>query len=51
MLTLIQGIGVIAISIAGAVAGQLLLHRQIPLHVRKQQNDVAGFIYAVVGVA
>lgn len=51
MLTLIQGIGIVAISIAGAISGQFLLHRHLPLHVRKQQNDVAGFIYAVVGVA
>ena len=33
-----------------SVLGLLLVHRLVPLGIRQQHNDVAGFIYAVVGV-
>jgi uncharacterized membrane protein YgaE (UPF0421/DUF939 family) len=34
-----------------AVAGLLLVQRLVPPERREQHNDVAGFIYAVLGVA
>jgi uncharacterized membrane protein YraQ (UPF0718 family) len=33
-----------------AVGGLILVQRLVPTGVRRQQNDVAGFIYAVLGV-
>jgi hypothetical protein len=33
-----------------AVGGLILVQRLVPTEVRRQQNDVAGFIYAVLGV-
>jgi len=40
---------VCAVSLA-AVGGLALVQRLVPSEVRKQHNDVAGFIYAVLGV-
>src|SRR5918998_486675 len=34
----------------GAVLGLALVQRLVPTTIRKEHNDVAGFIYAVVGV-
>ena len=34
-----------------AVGGLILVQRSVPIAMRRQQNDVAGFIYAVLGVA
>jgi hypothetical protein len=34
-----------------AVSGLVLVQRLVPIGVRQQHNDVAGFIYAVLGVA
>jgi Protein of unknown function (DUF4239) len=34
-----------------SVGGLLLVQRLVPIEVRQRQNDVAGFIYAVLGVA
>ena len=33
-----------------AILGLALVQRLVPITIRKEQNDVAGFIYAVVGV-
>jgi hypothetical protein len=35
----------------GRSGGLLLVQRLVPIELRKQHNDVAGFIYAVVGIA
>jgi hypothetical protein len=37
-------------SMALAVGGLILVQRVVPIAVRRQHNDVAGFIYAVLGV-
>ena len=37
--------------VAGAVGGLVLVHRLVPIERRLEHNDVAGFIYAVLGVA
>ena len=34
-----------------AVGGLVLVQRVVPIELRKEHNDVAGFIYAVLGVA
>src|SRR5215216_4771340 len=34
-----------------AVVGLVLVQRLVPPDLREEQNDVAGFIYAVLGVA
>ena len=34
-----------------AVAGLVLVQRLVPPERREEQNDVAGFIFAVLGVA
>ena len=33
-----------------AVGGLILVQRSVPIAMRRQHNDVAGFIYAVLGV-
>ena len=33
-----------------AVGGLILVQRSVPFALRRQHNDVAGFIYAVLGV-
>jgi hypothetical protein len=37
-------------SMAIAVGGLILVQRLVPINLRRQHNDVAGFIYAVLGV-
>jgi hypothetical protein len=37
--------------VAGAVGGLVLVQRLVPIERRREHNDVAGFIYAVLGVA
>ena len=37
--------------IAGGVGGLVLVQRLVPIERRREHNDVAGFIYAVLGVA
>ena len=38
------------ISVSLAAGGLILVQRLVPIAVRRQHNDVAGFIYAVLGV-
>ena len=40
----------ICVTMAIAVGGLILVERFVPTDVRRQHNDVAGFIYAVLGV-
>jgi uncharacterized membrane protein YraQ (UPF0718 family) len=40
----------VAVSVLIAVTGLMLVQRLVPLRLRKEHNDVAGFIYAVLGV-
>jgi hypothetical protein len=37
--------------VALAVGGLVLVQRLVPIERRQEHNDVAGFIYAVLGVA
>ncbi len=41
----------VSLFIAGAVGGLVLVQRLVPIERRQEHNDVAGFIYAVLGVA
>jgi H+/Cl- antiporter ClcA len=45
------GLVIIAVVMIIAVAGLVLVQRLYSIERRKQHNDVAGFIYAVLGVA
>jgi len=44
------GIVLMCISMALAIGGLILVQRSVPIAFRRQHNDVAGFIYAVLGV-
>ncbi len=51
MFNLVPGFFAISLFVLASVAGFVLVHRWVPTELRKQHNDVAGFIYAVVGIA
>jgi hypothetical protein len=42
---------VVSLFVAGAVGGLVMVQRLVPIERRLAHNDVAGFIYAVLGVA
>src|SRR5215213_2421245 len=44
------GLLLLCITMALAAGGLILVQRLVPIAVRRQHNDVAGFIYAVLGV-
>ena len=44
------GLLLLCISMALAAGGLILVQRLVPIAVRRRHNDVAGFIYAVLGV-
>lgn len=48
--TILTGILIIGGTIALSVGGLWLVHRSVPYEIRCRYNDVAGFIYAAVGV-
>ena len=50
MINVVSGLLVVAVSVLIAVTGLTLVQRLVPLRLRKEHNDVAGFIYAVLGV-
>jgi hypothetical protein len=45
-----SGLLLLCVAMALAVGGLILVQLLVPTEVRRQQNDVAGFIYAVLGV-
>jgi uncharacterized membrane protein YraQ (UPF0718 family) len=47
---IVPGLLVVAVSILIAVAGLTVVQRLVPSQMRQEHNDVAGFIYAVLGV-
>src|ERR687889_1763185 len=49
-MTAIYGILVVLVVSAAAVAGLMLVQRFISSELRERHNDVAGFVYAGVGV-
>jgi hypothetical protein len=50
LLTVVNGVLVVGGICLLALAGFELVHRLVPASVRQQHNDVAGFIYAALGV-
>jgi uncharacterized membrane protein YraQ (UPF0718 family) len=50
VINIVSGLLVVAVSVLIAVTGLTLVQRLVPLRLRKEHNDVAGFIYAVLGV-
>ena len=50
MVGVLYGVLVISLAILLAVGGLALVQHLVPWQVRRQHNDVAGFIYAVLGV-
>jgi hypothetical protein len=44
------GLLLLCLAMALAVGGLILVQRLVPMALRRQHNDVAGFIYAVLGV-
>ena len=50
MINVVSGLVMVAVSVLIAVAGLTVVQRLVPSRLRKEHNDVAGFIYAVLGV-
>jgi len=50
VINIVPGLLMVAVAVLIAVAGLTLVQRLVPVTIRKEHNDVAGFIYAVVGV-
>lgn len=50
-ISVVFGLFLVAVFVAVAVGGLVLVQRLVPSVQRKQHNDVAGFIYSVLGVA
>ena len=48
--TLFWGILIVGAITAVAATGALFVRRWIPVEILERHNDVAGFIYAVIGV-
>jgi Protein of unknown function (DUF4239) len=49
-MSVVYGVLVVCGACLAAVLGLALVQRLVPTAIRQEQNDVAGFIYAVVGV-
>ena len=49
-MSVVYGLLVVGGACLTAVLGLALVQRLVPTTIREQHNDVAGFIYAVVGV-
>jgi len=50
MMTVVYGVLVVCGACLAAIAGLALVQRLVPATIRKEHNDVAGFIYAALGV-
>ncbi len=50
MPTAVYGVLIVLVAVLVAVGGLVLVQRIVPSTLRQQHNDVAGFIYAVVGI-
>ena len=49
--SIVTGLLIVAIATVLSVVGLVLVQRLVSTERRRQHNDVAGFIYAVVGVS
>jgi uncharacterized membrane protein YraQ (UPF0718 family) len=50
VMNIVPGLLIVTVSVLFAVAGLALVQRLVPSQLRQEHNDVAGFIYAVLGV-
>jgi hypothetical protein len=50
MSSVVYGVLVVCAVSLAALGGLALVQRLVPTEVRQKHNDVAGFIYAVLGV-
>jgi protein-S-isoprenylcysteine O-methyltransferase Ste14 len=50
VINIVPGLLVVSVSVVIAIVGLTLVQRMVPSQLRQQHNDVAGFIYAVLGV-
>jgi len=50
VINIVPGLLLVAVFVLIAVVGLTLVQRIVPSRLRQQHNDVAGFIYAVLGV-
>jgi protein-S-isoprenylcysteine O-methyltransferase Ste14 len=50
MATAVYGVLIVSVAVLVAVGGLVLVERFVPSALRQQHNDVAGFIYAVIGI-
>jgi hypothetical protein len=50
VMSVVYGVLIVGGACLAAVAGLTLVQRLVPVTIRMEQNDVAGFIYAVLGV-
>src|SRR3712207_9261846 len=46
----VYGVLVVCGACLAAVVGLMVVQRLVPATIRKEHNDVAGFVYAVLGV-
>ena len=49
-MSVVSGVLVVGGACLAAVVGLALVQRLVPVTIRREHNDVAGFIYAVLGV-
>jgi protein-S-isoprenylcysteine O-methyltransferase Ste14 len=49
-MTIVYGVLIVCGACLAAVVGLMVVQRLVPATIRKEHNDVAGFIYAVLGV-
>ena len=49
-MSVVYGVLVVGGACLAAVVGLVLVQRLVPVTTRKEHNDVAGFIYAALGV-
>src|SRR3712207_3222929 len=49
-MSVVYGVLVVCGACLAAIVGLMLVQRLVPATIRKEHNDVAGFIYAVLGV-
>jgi hypothetical protein len=49
-MSVVYGVLIVCVACLAAVGGLALVQRLVPATIRKEHNDVAGFIYAVLGV-
>ena len=50
MMSVVYGVLIVGGACLAAVVGLTVVQRLVPLTIREEHNDVAGFIYAVLGV-